>query len=413
MLEVLPQPPPRMAFSAVVTAVLAIIAVGVASKDIPVSEQQNVLEPGQTIVQTRWWTGKPAIDQELYTIDAMDFVGGHLVPSDLIPSSSLAAEMRAKFASTGLIHVTNTGLTDMNDQRALARIIMGDESEYEGGANPRGRVQELGSVYDIGAPLEASLAYHHEMTYKSHSVETLGFLCKHAVNRGEVGWSFVSDSVQAHDYIMQTPLGKKLREKGLCFVRRMTDASVEVENEAEKGKIYNSWQQSWMSDDPAEAQKAAEAQGLTVEWEEDPKNGRIMKTKYYKSAFEYVPSLDRNLMVTSIADDGEWFDNWPGIMDVPQEERPLEMFFGDDEPFTFEEKQLWTDAYDKFGVPLPWKEGDVAVFDNMLFAHGRPGINLLPGEKRELGVVLGKFYELQEHRDDKWAEDNQMWASPI
>jgi len=251
------------------------------------------------------------------------------------------------------------------------------------------------------------------MTYKSHSVETLGFLCKHAVNRGEVGWSFVSDSVQAHDYIMQTPLGKKLREKGLCFVRRMTDASVEVENEAEKGKIYNSWQQSWMSDDPAEAQKAAEAQGLTVEWEEDPKNGRIMKTKYYKSAFEYVPSLDRNLMVTSIADDGEWFDNWPGIMDVPQEERPLEMFFGDDEPFTFEEKQLWTDAYDKFGVPLPWKEGDVAVFDNMLFAHGRPGINLLPGEKRELGVVLGKFYELQEHRDDKWAEDNQMWASPI
>mmetsp|Transcript_1962 Transcript_1962/g.4118 ORF Transcript_1962/g.4118 Transcript_1962/m.4118 type:complete len:252 (-) Transcript_1962:85-840(-) len=251
------------------------------------------------------------------------------------------------------------------------------------------------------------------MTYKSHSVETLGFLCKHAVNRGEVGWSFVSDSVQAHDYIMQTPLGKKLREKGLCFVRRMTDASVEVENEAEKGKIYNSWQQSWMSDDPAEAQKAAEAQGLTVEWEEDPKNGRIMKTKYYKSAFEYVPSLDRNLMVTSIADDGEWFDNWPGIMDVPQEERPLEMFFGDDEPFTLEEKQLWTDAYDKFGVPLPWKEGDVAVFDNMLFAHGRPGINLLPGEKRELGVVLGKFYELQEHRDDKWAEDNQMWASPI
>jgi len=199
----------------------------------------------------------------------------------------------------------------------------------------------------------------------------------------------------------------------LCQVRRMTDASVEVENEAEKGKIYNSWQQSWMSDDPAEAQKAAEAQGLTVEWEEDPKNGRIMKTKYYKSAFEYVPSLDRNLMVTSIADDGEWFDNWPGIMDVPQEERPLEMFFGDDEPFTFEEKQLWTDAYDKFGVPLPWKEGDVAVFDNMLFAHGRPGINLLPGEKRELGVVLGKFYELQEHRDDKWAEDNQMWASPI
>ena len=56
------------------------------------------------------------------------------------------------------------------------------------------------------------------MTYKSHSVETLGFLCKSAVDRGTVGWSFVSDSVQAHDYIMGTPLGRKLKEKGLCFV---------------------------------------------------------------------------------------------------------------------------------------------------------------------------------------------------
>lgn len=242
------------------------------------------------------------------------------------------------------------------------------------------------------------------MTYKSHSVETVGFLCKHAVGRGTTGWSFVSDSVQAHDYIMQTPLGQKLKDKGLCFVRRMTDAAAEALDEnADKSKIYNHWQQSWMSDDPAGAQRAAEEQGLTVEWKHDPIEGRIMNTKYCKSAFEYVTSLDRNIMVTSIADDGEWFDSWPGIKDVPHEDRPLEMFWGDDEPFTLEEKQLWTDAYDRFGVPLPWKEGDVAVIDNMRFAHGRPGVHLLPGEKRELGVMLGRFLELKEHRDDKWA----------
>ena len=136
--------------------------------------------------------------------------------------------MRAKYAASGLVYVTNTGLTDLRDQRSLARLVMGDESEYEGGANPRGRQEGLGSVYDIGAPLEASLAYHHEMTYKSHSVETLGFLCKHAVDRGEVGWSFVSDSVQAHDYVMGTPLGKKLQEKGLCFVSLCMLASLVI-----------------------------------------------------------------------------------------------------------------------------------------------------------------------------------------
>ena len=99
----------------------------------------------------------------------------------------------------------------MADQRTIARMIMGGETEYEGGANPRNRTSELANVYDIGAPLEAALAYHHEMTYKSHSIETLGFLCKHAVDRPGVGWSFVSDSVQAHDYIMDTELARSSR----------------------------------------------------------------------------------------------------------------------------------------------------------------------------------------------------------
>ena len=127
-----------------------------------------------------------------------------------------------------------------------------------------------------------------------------------------------------------------------------------------------------------------------------------MQTRYYASAFEYVPVLDRNLLVTSIADDGEWFDSWPGIMDVPQERRPLEMLFGDDTPISLEEKQQWTDAYDEFGIPLAWQPGDVAVFCNMRFAHGRPGVELLPGERRELGVMLGRFFPRRAPKEGKW-----------
>ena len=215
------------------------------------------------------------------------------------------------------------------------------------------------------------------------------------------GATFVSDSVQAHDYIMQTKLGQKLKEKGLCFLRRMTDAEAPAGSDA-SSVVYNHWQTSWMTNDPDEAVVAANKQGLEVEWVEDAQNGRIMLTKYFKSAFEYVPFLDRNIMVTSIADDGEWFDSWPGIMNVPQELRPLEMLFGDGEPFTLEEKQEWTDAYDLFGVPIPWKAGDVAVICNYRFAHGRPGIEVLPGEKRELGVMLGRFFERIETKEDKW-----------
>jgi len=360
---------------------------------------RSALRHGQEVVIPRWWSGRFVIEPTRFIVN----LGGKVSKEDLVSSSALGQEIQGKFEATGVVHIQNTGLTDMADQRALARIIMGQETEYEGGANPRGRTEGLGNVYDIGAPLEAALHYHHEMTYKSHSVSSLGFLCKHAVNRGQEGWSFVSDSVQAHDHIMETDLGQKLKDKGLCFVRRMTDAEAHKDSTSGNEKVvYNHWQKSWMTDDPDEAEAAARKQGLQVEWLHDEQEGRIMKTKYYKSAFEYIPSLDRNIMVTSIADDGEWFDSWPGICEIPQEERPLEMLFGDDEPISLEEKQQWTDAYDSFGIPIPWQAGDVAVVDNMKFAHGRPSVRLEPGEKRELGVMLGRFFERQETVEGKW-----------
>lgn len=165
MLRVLPQPPPValstkyfFTFAAAIAAIaLASASVAPTGASATATNTASALEDGQTIVQPRWWTGTHPIDPSRYIID------GHnsLTKADLHDDSNLAHEMRRKFADVGLVYVTNTGLKDMRDQRKLARIIMGDESEYEGGANPRNRDQELGSVYDIGAPLEAALAYHH------------------------------------------------------------------------------------------------------------------------------------------------------------------------------------------------------------------------------------------------------------
>jgi hypothetical protein len=78
------------------------------------------------------------------------------------------------------------------------------------------------------------------------------------------------------------------------------------------------------------------------------------------------------------------------------------MMFGDDTPFTLEEKQAWTDVYDEFGIPLRWKPGELAVFCNYRFAHGRPSINLKPGERRELGVMLGAPFKRIETVESKW-----------
>jgi len=161
-----------------------------------VLNSSSILLPDQQKVVCRWWPGQdatPIIDPSRYLIDGK----GKITEADVDPNSTLASEMRAKYADTGLCHLRNTGVKNLRLQRDLARILIGTESEYEGGANARGRDVDLGNVYDIGAPLSAALHYHHEMTYKQHSVTKLGFLCRHAVNRGSEGWSYVTDSVQA------------------------------------------------------------------------------------------------------------------------------------------------------------------------------------------------------------------------
>ena len=112
------------------------------------------------IVTPRWWSGRWVIEPSRFIING----GGKLSSDDCHENSWLGQEIQEKYKDVGVIHIQNTGLTDMKDQRALARIVMGEEIEYEGGANPRGRDEGLGNVYDIGAPLQANLHYHHEMT---------------------------------------------------------------------------------------------------------------------------------------------------------------------------------------------------------------------------------------------------------
>jgi hypothetical protein len=60
------------------------------------------------------------------------------------------------------------------------------------------------------------------------------------------------------------------------------------------------------------------------------------------------------------------------------------------------------DVYDRFGVPINWKTGDVAIVCNWRWAHGRPSIHLNSGEQRELGVLIGEPFNRVGDLDDKW-----------
>ena len=347
------------------------------------------MTPLPDVIEPRWWGGTPAMDPASFTIDCSAY---RMDSADLTPGSDLARRMNALFDEVGLVYLVNTGLGDLQAMRRAAKLVIENEMRYEGGANPRDSIEP--NVYEVGAPLSAWLHYHHEMAYVGTSTRMLGFLARRAVD-GK-GQTFVSDNLKATDAILATDLGQKLKELGLCYHRDLTDR--EAFAGTEQIGVYNHWQKSMLTDDPDEAERRARERGLETEWGPD----RLLRTRYYVSAFEYFPQLDRNLLYSSVADDGMWFDSWPKVMHLPYDERPLKLTFGDDTEMTLEEKQLFVDVYDRFGMPIEWHTGDIAIVCNYRFAHGRPGIHLADGEERELGVLLGETFTRVGGVDGKW-----------
>ena len=351
------------------------------------STARDMMTPLPGVIEPRWWSGRPALPAESFTLDCS---GMGLAESGA--DSALAERMNETFDEVGLVYLVNTGLTSLTQMRDVAKLVVERAMRYQSGANPRDYLDA--GVYEVGAPLTAWLHYHHEMAYVGHSTKMLGFLCHKAV--AGKGYTYVSDNLQATEAILETPLGEKLKHLGLCYHRDLTDR--EAFAGSEQIGVYNHWQQSMLTEDPEEAEAIARSRGLETEWGPN----RLLKTRYYVSAFEYFPALDRNVLYSSIADDGMWFDGWPKVMHLPYEERPLKLTFGDGSELSREEKRLFVDIYDRFGIPIRWNVGDIAIVCNYRFAHGRPGIDLDEGEERELGVLIGEAYERVGDLPGKW-----------
>lgn len=340
-----------------------------------------------------WTDDKPAVDYDVFTINCAD-----LDLSDPVVRDEVECRMKETFNKVGLVHVINTGLKKLNDLRSVASCVVQNTMEYKGGANSRDGIVD--NVYETGAPKEAHLHYHHEMAYVSKSTSMLGFLCESHVS-GK-GWTFVSDQIGLTKHILQTELGKKLKEKGLCYIRCLTDR--DAYRDKDESTVYNHWQKSFGVESPEEVEILAKERGLVCQWGEDPTGagGRYLITRFYVSAFEYCPATDSNIMYASVADDAMWFDGWPGVKNMPNSHRPLKLTYGDDSEFTKEEFRQWVDIYDKFGVPIRWKTGDIAIVCNWRWAHGRPPYSLENKERRQLGVMLGATFDRIEAKDDKW-----------
>lgn len=335
----------------------------------------------------KFWTGTDAVSHDNFTIDCSPYR-----PEER-PGAELEERMKRTLMEQGVVRLKNTGLKDAGHMKNYAEAAMGKvQDKYQGGANPREGI--INNVFEVGAPGDAWLHYHHEMAYNKHSMKNLAFCSlKAPFMKGD---TYLSENLQVTDELMSSDFGRKLKDHGVTYIRCLTDREAyEGQGWADGRAVYNHWQLSFGVETQAEAEEAAAACGLEVEWIEDPlmpNSKRYLKTKLRISAFEYCPSVGRNVLYSSIADHNMWFDTWKGVSSVAPEKRPLQMTFGDGSPISVDELRQWVDAYDRGGIRVRWEQGDVLAFCNYRFAHGRPAYNLHPWEQRQIGVVLGEKF---------------------
>jgi len=212
----------------------------------------------------KYWTGKPAVPYEEFTIDGSKFDWSKIMQKNAEgkwelnrncqDAENLREEMNHLFQTRGFFVVKNTGLTQMDPtgacQGLVTDLITEDVSRYSGGSNFRGHLAE--NVYDTGAPLTANLQYHHEMAYVADSIQYITFMGIKVPKDipGEPfsrSATFISENVGATNDILDCALGQKMKEKGLCYVRKLPDLEHFKKHDTDPRIVYNFWQTSFES----------------------------------------------------------------------------------------------------------------------------------------------------------------------
>ena len=86
------------------------------------------MQPLPNVIEPQWWTGKPALAPQSFTIDCSGF---SMDDTDLRNDSELAMRMRAMFRDVGLVYLINTRLTDLAMMREFAKIVIENEMRYK------------------------------------------------------------------------------------------------------------------------------------------------------------------------------------------------------------------------------------------------------------------------------------------
>jgi alpha-ketoglutarate-dependent taurine dioxygenase len=246
----------------------------------------------------------------------------------------------------------------------------------ENGEHPRESVS--GNVYTpVYYPPDQKLLWHNENSFNLRWPMKILFGCARPADRG--GETPIVDSRRVFEEI-DPEVRRRFLDKQVTYQRNF-GAGVGLD-----------WQTVFQTDDRAELERQAAAEGIEIEW----KGPDHLCTRFRRPAAARHP----------VTGEWTWFNqaqHWhvscldPETRESMQslfasEDLPRNCYYGDGTPISDEDMAHILSVYERLEVSFPWQQGDVLLLDNMLVAHAR---NPFEGERRLL-VSLGEMEQFDE-----------------
>lgn len=246
-------------------------------------------------------------------------------------------------------------LASVADFERLIGSLSGDLLQYTYRSTPRSEVE--GRIYtSTEYPPEQSIPMHNEMAYSRHWPMKIWFYCVTAAPQG--GETPFADSRRVFQRLAPA-LRRRWVEKGVMYVRNYG------------GGLDLPWQKVFNTDRREEVEAFCREAGITWEW----RGGDALSTRqtcqaaarhpvtgellwFNQAHLFHVSSLPAELGVSLLEELG-------------QEGLPRNACFGDGTAIPDEDLAAVRAAWEAEMVVFPWQEGDLALLDNMLAAHGR------------------------------------------
>ncbi|HEX7184273.1 MAG TPA: TauD/TfdA family dioxygenase [Thermoanaerobaculia bacterium] len=247
----------------------------------------------------------------------------------------------------------------------VVRAISGELLEYKERSSPRHAVS--GRIYtSTDYPPEHPIFLHNENSYQAVWPRRIFFYCAKAA---EVGG--------------ETPIADVRK------IYRRVDSEVRDRFIARKWMVVRNygdgfglpWQTVYQTEDKAEVEAHCRRSGIDFEW----KDGNRLRTRAVRNAVARHPQTNELC----------WFNHAtffhvttlePAIREAlleefDEEDLPTNTYYGDGSPIEPDVLDHLRACYHAETISFPWQEGDLAMLDNMMVAHGRAPFK---GERKTL-----------------------------